>query len=100
MGIPKNYNKNEMLYCQICGTSYLPEPGKLKENAQFDIPTDQEHQPEPAITCFIGGLIKSRLKEIRFIGAVASLGKRGIKITNYRVADGAGRPITEKEEDY
>jgi DNA-directed RNA polymerase subunit RPC12/RpoP len=47
-------NNDGSLQCPRCYASYLPESQTVRKNTAFDIPTDQEHQPEPAITPISG----------------------------------------------
>jgi hypothetical protein len=85
--------------CPQCRKTYLPEVQEVKRDVDFYVPTDNEHNIEPAITS-IGHDEDVQIRhEPNYRGSFKQLAAKGIKITDYKVTDGAGRIITEKKED-
>ena len=90
-----------MWMCQRCSRTYLPEVQEVRKDIDFFVPIDTEHNIEPAVTS-MGSSDYIHLRNNRepiIKGGLKSLKDKGLKITNYSVTDGAGRPIREKEDE-
>ena len=85
--------------CPQCRKTYLPEVQEVRKEVDFFVPTDSEHNVEPAITSIDYNEDVRIKKEPIIKGGLKALRDKGLKITSYSATDGAGRPMLEKEED-
>ncbi len=80
---------------------YLPEIEPVRKATDFYIPEDKKNIT-PAVTSIGSEYYRIQSKrEPNYQGSFKQLAAKGLKITNYTVKGGDGKPIREKEEvDY
>ena len=90
---------DDLWMCPQCRKTYLPEVQEVRKEVDFFVPTDSEHNVEPAITSIDYNEDVRIKKEPIIKGGLKALRDKGLKITSCSATDGAGRPMREKEED-
>jgi hypothetical protein len=78
---------------------YLPEIEPVRKATDFYIPEDKKNIT-PAVTSIGSEYYRIQSKrEPNYQGSFKQLAAKGLKITNYTVKGGDGKPIQEKEEE-
>ena len=84
--------------CPLCRRVYLPEVQEVRKDVDFYVPTDIEHNTKPDIISIDYDEDVRIKRSPNYQGSFKQLAAKGIKITDYSVTDGAGRPITRRKE--